>query len=77
MEIVGEGEEEGEGEDEGEDEGEEEGEDEGVERLGIGLKGMVWRMCLSEGKGSRDGKNWIDGWGEVEKMRRVWWKRKS
>ena len=22
------------------------------------------------GKGSRDGKNWIDGWGEVEKMRR-------
>lgn len=29
------------------------------------------------GKGSRDGKNWIDGWGEVEKMRRVWWKRKS
>ena len=39
-----------EGEDKGEDKGEDEGEDEGVERLGIGLKGMVWRMCLSEGK---------------------------
>ena len=59
VEIVGEGEEEGEGEDEGEDEGEEEGEDEGVERVGIGLKGMVWRMCLSEGKREQ-------GWKELD-----------
>lgn len=47
VEIVGEGEEEG------------EGEDEGVERLGIGLKGMVWRMCLSEGKREQ-------GWKELD-----------